>query len=443
MGTTVVCFQVFSQPLEVVIRNPTHRLPSCDSSPLLIFSTIGEDDVCGEPDCVRVFIDGVEVSISRVGEAYGYDYYGPDDQAGVIPGPCDPYGYGYSYGYGYGYGYGYSYGYSYGDGYYGYGYDDGSGYDGYYGTIDDGLGADRLPGTLHIFTLPEIEDGLHTLRVVVRGTSGIESEATENFIIDTTPPVIDIITPENQTLVPLSECPVLEYTLTDFTGVADVNVNIDGTDYGWLSSGTELSFLKSGLHTLTLSAIDISTGSCGTGNESLKIIQFNVLKPIKITEIPQFFFLGTDATTKSKPADGIFEEVRLLNGISTEFDALSEFKLLRAQLQFQLREGEAVISPDEALLLQEIGETSERLNLPDQTLLLCHYDNNIQSEEAVGELANPTNQVIDPLVAGRRVDVTVYYREGDNIDRELIVELVNRIIPAFAEANVTFEEVQQ
>lgn len=442
MGTTVVCFQVFSQPLEVVIRNPTHRFPSCDSSPLLIFSTIGEDNVCGETDCVRVFIDDVEVSIGRVGEAYGYDFYGPDNQAGVVPGPCDPYGYGYSYGYGDPYGYGYGYGYSYGDAYYGYGYDDGYGYDGYLGTIDDGYGADRLPGTLHIFTLPDIEDGVHTIRVVVRGTSGLESEATETFIVDTTPPTIDIVAPENQTLTPLNECPTLEYSLADFAGVASANVNIDGTDYGWLPSGIELSFIKSGLHTLTFTATDISTGGCGAGNESMKIIQFNVLKPIKISDIPRFFFLGTDSTTKNKPADGIFEEFRLLNEISTEADVLSEFKLLRAQLRFQLREGEAVISPDEALLLQQIGETSERLNLPEQTLLLSHFDNRIQSEDGIGDLANPTNQIIDPLVAGRRIDVTVFYRESDNIDRELIVELLNRIVPAFAEVSVVFEEVQ-
>ena len=72
-----------------------------------------------------------------------------------------------------------------------------------------------------------------------------------------------------------------------------------------------------------------------------------------------------------------------------------------------------------------------------------HYDNNIDSLSAIGTLANPTNQVIDPAVAGRRIDIIVFIKEGDNVDKELIVESINRIIPAFVEASITFEEVQE
>lgn len=440
MTTTVICFQVFSQPLEVVIRSPTHRIPSCDPAPLLIFSTIGEDNVCGEAGCVKVYIDDVQVSVSRVGEAYGYDYYGADDKAGVISEPC---GYGYDY-YGYGYGYddGYSYG-IYGDAYYGYGIDDGYGYDEIPGTIDDGYGADRLPGTLHIFELPNIPDGRHTIRVVVRGTSGLESEATEAFIIDTTPPEITILEPVQDTINPLSECPTLRYSVADFSGVLFVNIDIDGEDFGYLPSGTELDFLKSGVHTITIIANDLATLGCPNGNEGRALVQFNVLKPIKFAEIPEFFYIGTDSQTKSKSADGIIEEFRLLNQVSTEADVLDEFKILRALIPLQLREGEAVLGPDEALKLAELGVESTRINLPDQTLLLAHYNNNINSLPAIGDLANPTNQVIDPTVAGRRIDITVFVREGDNVDRELIVESINRIVPAFAEASITFEVVQE
>jgi len=427
MGETRVCFQVFTRSLEVVIRNPTHLFPSCDSTPLLVFSTIGEDNVCGEPDCVRVFIDGIEVSVSRIGEAYGYDFYGADNRAGWIPEPCA-----YSYGYD-----------AYEDGTYGYGHgygnDDGYGQDGIPGTIDDGYGSERLPGTLHIFQLPEIADGRHTIRVVVRGTSGLESESTEAFIVDATPPIITIISPVNDTVHPLSEVPTLVYTITDFSGVATVNINIDGKDYGWLSSGTVLDFLKSGLHAIRITAVDISTGGCGSGNEGGAKVRFNLLKPIRITQIPRRFYVGTNAATQDKPVDGIIEEFRMLNKLSTEADVSDEFKILRAKIRFQLRSGSAVLSPEEAFLLQQIGVSSARINLPDQSLMLCHYDNNVDSLPGIGALANHDNQVIDPTTAGNRVDITVFYNEGDVVDRELIVEIIERIIPAFVQASIVFQ----
>ena len=435
---TTVDVQVFSQALTVVIRSPTHKIPTCDNTPLVLFSTIGEADVCGEVDCAQIFIDGVEVTIERVGDPYGFDFYGADDLPyGFLPGGFG-YGYGYSDAYGYGYG---VYGFEYGDPY-GYGYDDGYGYDGIPGTPDDTYGADALPGTLHVFQLPQLADGRHTMRVVVRSTAGLESEATETFIVDTTGPVIVVTTPVDDTITPVTECPVLEYSVTDFSGLLAVNVNIDGVDEGWLPSGVELD-LRSGLHTIVITANDLATNDCPVGNESSTTVQFNLLKPIMITEVPRQFFLGTDTETKEKTVDAILEEFRVLNVTSTEADVLDEFKILRERIRFQLREGEAVLSADEALRLQQIGVESTRINLPDETLLLCHFDNTVDSLPGVGTLANPSSQVVDELVAGRRVDITVKFREGDNIDRELITELIRRVIPAFVEASIVFEEVQE
>ena len=418
MGETRVCFQVFTRALEVVIRNPTHIIPSCDSSPLLVFSTIGEDNVCGEPDCVRAFIDGIEVLITRIGDAYGYDYYGADDRAGWVAEDC----YGHPPGPDHGYG-----------------LDDGYGQDGIPGTIDDGYGSERLPGTLHIFQLPDIADGRHTIRVVVRGTSGLTSEATETFIVDTTPPVITIVSPVTDTVHPLSEVPTLIYTIQDFSGVADVKVLIDDKDYGWLPSGTMLDFLKSGLHSIKIRATDNSTGGCGSGNIGKAKAYFNLLKPIKITEIARRFYVGTNASTKDKPIDGIIEEFRILNQTSTEADVLNEFKILQAKIRFQLHTGSAVLSPEDTYTLQQIGSNPSRICLPDQSLVLCHYDNNVDSLPGVNALANHDNQVIDPTTAGNRVDITVYYNEGDTVDRELITEVINLIIPAFAQASIRFE----
>jgi len=427
MGEIRVCFQVFTKALDVVIRNPTHIVPSCDPSPLLVFSTIGEDNVCGEPDCVRAFVDGIEVSITRIGDAYGYDYYGADDKSGWISEPCE-----YSYGYdGYPDG---TYGYG-----HGYGYDDGYGYDGIPGTIDDGYGSERLPGTLHIFQLPDIADGRHTIRVMVRGTSGLVSEATETFIVDTTPPVITIVSPVTDTVHPLSEVPTLIYTIQDFSGVADVKVLIDNKDYGWLPSGTLLDFLKSGLHSIKIIATDNSTGGCGSGNVGKAKAYFNLLKPIKITEIARCFYVGTNASTKDKPVDGIIEEFRILNQKSTEANVLDEFKILQAKIRFQLHAGEAVLSPADTYALQQIGTDSSRICLPDQSLMLCHYDNKVDSLPGVNLLADHDNQIIDPSTAGNRVDITVYYNEGDKLDRELISETINKIIPAFTHASIRFE----
>jgi len=112
---------------------------------------------------------------------------------------------------------------------------------------------------------------------------------------------------------------------------------------------------------------------------------------------------------------------------------------LRAKIRFQLRSGSAVLSPEEAFLLQQIGVSSARINLPNQSLMLCHYDNNVNSLPGIGALANHDNQVIDPTTAGNRVDITVFYREGDVVDRELIVEIIERIIPAFVQASIEFQ----
>lgn len=429
MSISTICFQVFTRSLDVVIRSPSHRIPSCDSSPLLIFSTIGEDNICGTADCVKVYIDNVRVSITRIGDAYGYDYYGADDLSGWVSELCECYG---PYGYGpecYGYDHGY-------------GLDDGYGMDGIPGTIDDTYGSERLPGTLHIFQLPDIADGRHTIRVVVTGTSGLDSESTETFIVDTQGPVITIISPVNDTINPISDIPVLEYEIEDFTGLLDVNVNIDGEDRGWLPSGTVLSDLKSGLHIITITAYDMATSECPLGNVGTATTRFNLLRPIIIDDVGRKMYVGTNVETQTQTVDAIVEELRVLNAKSTEADVLNEFKILRERIRFQLHEGAAVLTADEVLRLMEVDADSSRINLPNQTLMLCHYDNNPDSLDGVGTLAYRTNQVIEPLVAGRRIDVVVKYREGETIDRELIVELVNRVIPAFVEAYITFEAVE-
>jgi hypothetical protein len=375
------------------------------------------------------------VPVSRVGEAYGYDQYGADG----FPFGAFKEAYNDAYGYGYGFGCELKFGYGYSGDPYGYGADDN----------DDTYGADRLPGVLHIFQLPVIPNGRHSLRVVVRSTSGLESEATEYFIVDSEPPVVTIASPPNDTINPVIEIPVLQYTIEDFSGVLSADVIIDGVDYGWLPSGTLLDFLKSGLHILTIVAHDIATHGCPEGNISSTTIRFNLLKPIEV-KVGDAFYLGTDALTQTRPVDGIIEEFRVLNRLSTEANVLDEFRLLREKIGCQLRKGAAIISPSEAFTLQNLGLRSERINLPEQTLVLCHYDNNVRSlsgidnrdENGVGvNLSNPENQIIDELAAGRRVDVTVKFNEGQFIDRELIRELVHRVVPAFAEVSIVFEEV--
>lgn len=416
---TQICVQVFAEPLEVVIRSPLHSAPTCDTSPLLIFSTLGPDNVSNDQDAVRVFIDGVEVSVDRVGQPYGFDTYG-----GYGAFDEDTYGYGYGYGcnpdvdpYGYGYGYG-------------------------YGLADEGYGADGFAGVLHVFQLPELENGRHTLKLIVKSTSNLTTEVYETFIVDNQGPEITIISPANDTINPVTEVPVLEYQIADLSGISSVNVNIDGIDYGYLSSGTPLDFLVSGLHEITITATDIVTqGGCPLGNQSELTVQFNLLKPIEISEVGGDLFVGVNAITQQESADGIFEEFRVLNAPSTDGAVQEDYQVLRAKIRFQLREGDPLLTPEEALTLQQLGLDGERINLPDNTLLLCHYDTNVNSLPGIGSLEQPESQIIDPAVAGRRVDITVFYVENTFVDRELITDTINRIVPAFVEANIDFEPV--
>jgi hypothetical protein len=232
--------------------------------------------------------------------------------------------------------------------------------------------------------------------------------------------------------------------LIDNTGILSVNVNIDDLDYGWLPSGTLLDFLKSGIHRIVITAHDIALNECSEGNITVSDeVRFNLLRPIEFDRIPDWIYFGTDNTTKNKTVEAVIEELRVLNKQSTDQDVVEDFKLLRAKIRFQLREGKAVLSPDEVFLLQQMGISENRINLPDETLMLCHYDNNLNTLPGIGDLANPDSQIIDKFSAGRRVDIVVNYYEGSYIDRELIDNMINRVIPAFAEYSLIFNAVQK
>lgn len=353
-------------------------------------------------------------------------------------------------------------------------------------------------------TLPDgslLPDGRHCAKVLIVncGTTIAEDEAC--FNIDTSCPVIKVISPTNDSIA--TEIPTLEYTVTDLTGIQRVEVFIDGTNYGYLPSGTALDFLDFGEHKILITAEDIATkggqafqGFSGygygygdgldgyadqygpgkfQGNTCSVLVQFTLCKPIcvdaskqrksnELDDKDKFLYIGSDSFGL-RQADAAFEEFRILNKASTCEDLLNDFKLMKKRVRYQNREVGGPLLDDQLraeLLAEQIdcGRISRQI----ETLLLAHFDNNLQLAKGINnvgvaftdkngdtvvldgpDLSRSEKFLIEKRSASNDVDVTVFFPEGETIDQQLLTETIKRVIPAHAQAFIKFipQETEQ
>jgi len=307
-------------------------------------------------------------------------------------------------------------------------------------------------------TLPPLDDGLHRIRIEVTSTTGVVYVEESTFLVDTEPPVIEITSPVDD-VVNYTIDPVLEYTINDATsGVGFVDVIIDGISMGTISSGSVLTGLKDGLHTLEIHAYDLAKDEMGQGNKATATIQFLTATDFSINTsgvdrsgLPShstgqnvgfgsYAYIGADGTGEYQ-ADGIIEEMRILDQVSSDSDILNDHRLLLSEQRFQNNKDGVVISAADQAELEQQGIDISRLNKPDNTLALFRFDNSVHSEERVGEKVQTSNVIISTSASNNDVDVLVRYPAGEVIDREMTIELLNKISSIHTQIFVTFEEV--
>jgi hypothetical protein len=117
----------------------------------------------------------------------------------------------------------------------------------------------------------QLADGMHSLVVYARDLAGnIASSAKVYFTIDTFPPSILLLSPQNQTY-DTAEL-LLNFTLNET--VSWIGYSLDGQETVTITGNTTLTGLSYGSHTITVYAID-SAGNTG----SSETIHFSVPEP--------------------------------------------------------------------------------------------------------------------------------------------------------------------
>lgn len=131
----------------------------------------------------------------------------------------------------------------------------------------DGQSNETISGNL---TLDGLSDGTHVIAVYANDTIGNEGRSMDvHFMIDTTPPIITIASPENKTYE-TNSVPV-NLTISELTSW--IGYSLDGHANTTISGSFALSGLSNGLHSLVVYAND----TAGNTGSSL-ILQFTIEK---------------------------------------------------------------------------------------------------------------------------------------------------------------------
>lgn len=374
------------------------------------------------------------------------------------------------------------------------------------------LGQDFLPpfSDLNCLTLKGLKNGRQELSLIItEKDTGFSSRSTKTFLVDTQDPTVKIISPKEGEGIYTDLPPILEYEIITPEYIKDksgqtanipllrVSVLIDGVDFGEIRSGERLPVLTDGYHTIQVIAetitrdeVRISRHACdgygygygyGYGptepcHLATDRVRINYIRPISIemgAVGDRWLNIGTNIDGKIQ-AEAVFEELRILNRASTDMQILQDWRLLLNGLRFRNEKETIVLSEEEQKLIAEKDLSIERLSIPDQTLVLMHFDNSYQSIPGVDnritlpsgvmieygryeinpatqlpylvvdntplDLLAKGNPIIDQRTAVNQLAIDVFVKKGEHVDKDLVLESINRIIPARGEALVSFVE---
>jgi len=122
------------------------------------------------------------------------------------------------------------------------------------------ISVDSLPfsnvGQANEYTIEDLGEGGHTVRIRAHDYAGNTAVAWVNFTVDTLPPELEILSPHEDQLVPGPDVTV-RWEVSDENGVSEIWLSIDGTSWIRVSGDSyTLGDLEDGGHAVTLRARD-------------------------------------------------------------------------------------------------------------------------------------------------------------------------------------------
>ena len=125
----------------------------------------------------------------------------------------------------------------------------------------DGTVVANLPATSRSYNFASLADGTRTLGVTAVDAAGNERSASVDVLVDTTPPIVEMLSPAPGTYLTVGEI-TATWTATDATsGVDHFEVTLDGTFRVNLPATTSTftyTGLADGAHTIAVTAFDVA-----------------------------------------------------------------------------------------------------------------------------------------------------------------------------------------
>ncbi len=123
-------------------------------------------------------------------------------------------------------------------------------------------------------TFRDLTSGEYTVEVKCVGPLGETAEESVDFIVDLTPPEIEVVDPEDEEVLESEECIVEWQGSDELSGIEEYEIRIDSGEWKDLGTETDHTFdgLSPGNHTVEIRATD------EVGNEGSKQVTFQVDK---------------------------------------------------------------------------------------------------------------------------------------------------------------------
>lgn len=150
-----------------------------------------------------------------------------------------------------------------------------------------------------------LSDAVHTLAVTATDFDGNSASKTVNFTVDTVPPTLNLSSPAETLITNQQTCSVVGTTNDATSGLASVNITLNGTDQGTVTVGSDGAFTKSvtlakGENTIIVTATD-KAGKSSTVSRS---VTYDPDAPVILSiDVPEECAAGENFTIKVVATD--------------------------------------------------------------------------------------------------------------------------------------------
>lgn len=150
-----------------------------------------------------------------------------------------------------------------------------------------------------------LDDAVHTLVITATDFDGNTASKTVNFTVDTVPPTLNVSSPSETLITNQQTCAVTGITNDATSGLASVNITLNGTDQGTVTVGSDGAFTKSvtlakGENTIIVTAKD-KAGKSSTVSRS---VTYDPDAPVILSiDVPEECAAGENFTIKVVATD--------------------------------------------------------------------------------------------------------------------------------------------